>query len=378
ILVGYDGESIKLNSHIIIDSNNLISINEKDPKALQRRYILVAFGPTISEEYKDPKLPERLEKIRESFFIELLLRFPKIDIESIDAPAITNEVLKISESFKNPVRLFLDTCTVPALNIHGGTNVSIGELNRVFKQHFFYLYESRFNGVFFKNMDFHVDLAEISKQRFTIEVEKVYHDITIGHAGAKFVNNILVRDPGNFNTVKEMQIHNLKNVYCVAIDDKTAEKIIMETEKPSIISMPESPNDSGFADVLWFDGCPSFHWLCIPPVQLLWENQLLNVFCFANSNILYQPHLREFINWLGCVIGINKAKESLSMLNGLISNCPNITIAGNNSEIRKILAQFFDIYLKFVRDLRPPKIGSKNPRRICLASQKKELATDGC
>ena len=378
ILTGYDGEAMKLDSLIMIDSNHLIKPDELGPEAMKRRDIVIPFGPQIPEKEQDKNLSQKLKNIRQSFFLELLLRFPRINVREISTPKVTDEVHETAERFSNPVKFFLETCTVPALDVHGGYNVAMTELYRVFKQHFFYIYESRFDAVFFKNQDFHVDLAEISKQRFTIEVEKVYHNITIGHAGARFVNNIIVRDPGNFRTVKEMQIQNLKNVYCVAMDDKTAEDIITETEKPGTIVMPDNPNDSGFSDILWFEGCPSFKWLSVLPIQIAWENQLLNIFCFANSNLLYQPHLREFINWLGCVIGINKAKESLSMLNCLISNCPNITIAGNNSEIRKILAQFFDIYLKFVRDLRPTKIGSKNPRRICLASQKKELAADGC
>lgn len=374
ILVGYDGESLNLDSFILIDSNHQITPDEADPSALKRRYIIIPFGPKIAEENQDKKLAEKLTKIRESFFLELLLRFPHINVGEISTPPVTQEVLETTERFKNPVKFFLETCTVPALDIHGGCNVAMSELYRIFKQHFHYIYEAKFKDIFYHNDDFHVDLAEISMQRFTVEVEKIYHNITIGHAGARFVNNIIVRNPGNFSSVREMQIENLKNVYCVATDDKSAEEIITETEKPGSLIMPDSPNDAGFSDVLWFNGCPSFKWMCLPPVKVLWENQLLKMCIFGACNPLYTSHLCEFTNWLALAIGFEKAQESLCLLKNLISQCATPQIAENNTEIRKTLNQFFDIYLKFVRGLRPTQIGAKNPRRISLAtSQKKEL-----
>ena len=83
------------------------------------------------------------------------------------------------------------------------------------------------------------------------------------------VKNLIVREPGAYNTVKEMQIEQLQKVYCVASNDEEALALIEETEKPCLVSLPDDPNDTGFADIIWYEGCPSFTWLHVIQNQLM-------------------------------------------------------------------------------------------------------------
>lgn len=355
ILVGYDGETMELNAHIIVDSNHLIESDETDAAAFLRRYIVIPFGPKIDESQQDKHLAEKLEKIKQSFFLELIFRFPKLKVSELSAPEITNEVLTTAKTFKEPVRFFLDTCTVPALKIHGGRDVKIAELYRLYKQNFSYIYEARFNNIFYRTDDFHVNLPEIGRQKFTIEVEKVYHNITSDHKGKELcVNNLIVRDPGAYTTVKKMQIEQLQKVYCVASNEEEALALIEETEKPCLVSLPDDPNDTGFADIIWYEGCPSFTWLHVVPNQLMWENQILRIICFKNLPNMFGL-FGQFQQWLAIAIGYEKGCEIFSDLCNQLSLCGNYEMALCNTEVRKILSGFFDIYRKYVQNITPVK-----------------------
>ena len=348
MLVGYGGETFDLDSHIIVDSNHLIEPDEDDPGAFLRRYIVIPFGPKINECDQNKHLAEDLEARKENFFLELLLRYANAAVAELSTPSITKEVIETAELYKNPVKLFLETWTVPAINTHGGTKIKVGELYRIFIQDFYYWYETHFDKIFYRTEDFHINLPEISRHAFTVKLECIYHNIVRGHGNELYLNNIIVHNPGTYNSIKEMQIERLKHLYLVAPDDDSALKIINAAEKPSVISLPDEPNESGFSDILWYTDFPSFSKLGIPPSQEMWEDRVL--FLIGNG------HNLEFSNWLSKLIGIERTKELMEKLHTALCLCKyDFILCKNNAEIKGLLGGMFDMYVKQIRSFKKPK-----------------------
>lgn len=357
MLVGYDGETFDLDSHILIDSNHLIEPDEDDPSAFLRRYVVIPFGPKINECDQNKHLDEDLEAIKESFFLELLLRYSNVTVAELSTPAITKEVIETSELYKNPVKLFLDTWTVPAINTHGGTKIKVGELYRIFIQDFFYWYEAHFDQIFYRTEDFHRNLPEISRHAFTVKLECIYHNIVKGRGNELYLNNIIVHDPGTYNSMKQMQLERLKRLYLVAPDDNSAQRIIDAAEKPSVVSFPDEPDESGFSDILWYTGFPSFTKLGIPPSQEMWEDRVLLL--IGNGQNL------EFSNWLSKLIGIERTKELMERLHAALNMCSyNFVVCKNNAEIKGILGGMFDMYVKQVRSYTKPKVSLSPVKKV--------------
>lgn len=63
----------------------------------------------------------------------------------------------------------------------------------------------------------------------------------------------------------------------------------------------------------------------------------------------------QFQQWLAIAIGYEKGCEIFSDLCNQLSLCGNYEMALCNTEVRKILSGFFDIYRKYVQNITPVK-----------------------
>lgn len=341
-LVGNQGVTFRLDSHIMIDTNHLVVPDEDDPAGFMRRIIYVPFGPEIKESDMDKDLELKLAKIKQSVFLNILLRFSAMEPSKLSTPDFSKELVKTVELFNNPIDFFYKKWCIPAIDLHGGKNYKLSEIYRIFMQEFFYDYENSFSNVFYHSEDFHKRPATIQKCKFNLKMQDLHHYVTNGHAGELVFHNLIIHNPGNYLSMRDYQRIQLKTFYRVCFSDDEADAIISDAERPPVISVPQSIFDTEYRDILWFKGFPSFEALGIPPDKVMWENTILMRLINGNAMLIS--------TWLQNSMDSDKYAEIWSRLSGGIQkNSCNYFLCSNDSNIRGILNSLFDFYVNSVR-----------------------------
>lgn len=345
ILIGNYGETFTLDAHILIDTNHLLTPDETDSTAFLRRVIYIPFGPQIEENAMDKDLLQKLAKVKESFFLNLLLRFPNVNPTKISTPTISKEVIKTSEKFRNPIDFFFQKWCVPALDVHGGRKYKLSEIYRIFIQEFFYDYESEFNTLFYHSEDFHRKPASIAKQKFNLKFQDVHHFVRTGHGGDLIFYNLIIHNPGNYTTMREYQKKQLREFYRIATSDEEAEILIKDAERPSVISVPNDAFETEYRDILWYKGFPSFYSLGIPQNKIVWENSVL-MLLLSGGGV-------QVFSWLQKTMDQTECNQIWAELMQRIQNYNyNFAFCCNDCGIRGILSSLFDFFVNSVRKIR--------------------------
>lgn len=348
ILIGDDGETFSLASHIIVDTNHMLNPDEDDPAAFLRRIIYIPFGPKINEKEMDKELHLKLEALKDSFFLNLLLRFVKIQPAFLETPSISLDAIKTAAKFNDPIKFFYEKWCVPALDLQGGKTFKLSEIRRIFVQEFFYDYENEFQKIFYRTQDFHRELALIQKQTFNLRMQNFHHFVTKGHAGELLFHNLIIHHPGTFSTMKEYQRHQLMSYYCLANTKEEADKIIAEAERPPVDRVSDDISATDFRDVTWYTDFPSFSFFGIKPEKIEWEDTILKLLINGNHS--------AFCSWLNSNMNPVEANRIYQNLIALIQKrfC-NFEFCKFDSGIRGILNSLFDFYIGSVRSFKNQK-----------------------
>ena len=347
----FDHTSFCFKASIIIDSNHLITPREIDSGGFDRRYAVLPCGPVVKN--PDSELLEKLKVRKESFLMELLLRYvifmEKRETSNItlEKPDITKRVFQTISRFKNPIQWFFDTwCTAfpSGLPYIGGKDIQLSEIRAIFMQSFIEFYNNEFEELYFASTDFYTPLTSISAQKFDEVMKSLHFNYEMNHQGrATVFHNFIVEKPKSDISIKEIGL-NLLVQGGYASDIQAAETIIQKAAAMPVVLKTEDIFENNYTDLM-DDFCfPSFSSFGIIASKKLWIDRM--IIFIISTNALYTTG-NPFTNWLYQTIEQDKALEIYNKMRSLVSkNQNNPPACFRDPEVLSILNTLFSIYVE--------------------------------
>lgn len=247
-----EGKEFSMNSLFIIDSNFPVEPTAFDSGFNRRAYIL-PFGPTIPEEEQNREYIKELTELAPYFLLELFRRFSCIDIAKIQRPKITETVRYWNSIERNGkfVQAFMDICCTA--DVETGKEISLKDIREVFQTHFPVIYsEYRRKFLFWFDGDqFKTTIQKTTAREFDAEFLVRFKNCGLKN-GYKTIRNLVIGNPGEFQTMEQRQIEDLMKRFHLNEDE--AKVRIDSARAPSVAKSKANFLEDDYRDLLSYVG----------------------------------------------------------------------------------------------------------------------------
>ena len=341
-----EGKEFSMNSLFVIDSNFPVEATAFDSGFNRRAYIL-PFGPTIPEEEQNREYIKELKELAPYFLIELFRRFSCIDIAKIQRPKITETVRYWNSIERNGkfVQAFMDICCTA--DVETGNDISLKDIREVFQTHFPVIYsEYRRKFLFWFDGDqFKTTIQKTTAREFDAEFLVRFKNCGLKN-GYKTIRNLVIGNPGEFQTMEQRQIEDLMKRFHLNEDE--AKVRIDSARAPSVAKSKANFLEDDYRDLLSYVGpwgLQCFKILDGNPRE--WKKAVIEYLCYSKL----QPIFSFKCDFVNKFISPQESERLCGILEQRLSekmqfpeNCVSDVV------INDILEVIFDAFAKGVRE----------------------------
>lgn len=280
-----EGKEFSMNSLFIIDSNFPVEPTAFDSGFNRRAYIL-PFGPTIPEEEQNREYLKELKELAPYFLLELFRRFSCIDIAKIHRPKMTETVRYWNSIERNEkfVQAFMDICCTS--DVETGREITLKDIREEFQSHFPAIYsEYRRKFLFWFDGDqFKTTIQKTTAREFDAEFLVRFKNCGLKN-GYKTIRNLVIGNPGEFQTMEQRQIEDLMKRFHLNEDE--AKVRIDSARAPSVAKAKLNPLEEDYRDLLSYVGLWGLHFFRIFDGNPRgWKNAVINYLCVTKLQSL--------------------------------------------------------------------------------------------